>query len=573
MKLNSTKLLKLASISGASLAFARSVQAATLLSGGEAWPGATHNARLPNSYGSNAAGTPNIALSWGSGPGAGDRWDYYNSRATADHTPFATWPSDPGANGVFQMNAATNVAQTIVFTPDAGFSVKLQSLDLNDWVQGPDGNPGYNVTWSVSGAVSGTLGSGSFITVDGTNQTFSLGDLTGAPGEALTLSLIQLDGSASYLAIDNLAFDQVASTDPSVASFTSNKEYAENPVTLSWSIANPGPGITVTLNDGTTPADVTANTNLATGDGSIQVNPTANTTYTLSVGGGNSLQLTVRLGEARSLTATPTLAVAPAHQTTLNWEIRPLGAASVTLSDGISTLDVTADTDPETGLGSKLVTLTGPSTIFTVDANNSGNTKSVRVLREQQNSTAFSIDSDSITTGGSLTVNWTGATAGPTDWVGVYRVGDRPGIELSTNWFYLNGTKTAGAGPTDGSVTFTGLAAGEYFAALLLNDAYDLAQGPLLFSVTPPPPAIEIIPVVSIGKSGNAVTIVWKSKADHEYDIYASETLDGDPLDTWDEVEFAWPSDGADTTTYTETLATPHPPRRFYRIYEFPSNP
>jgi MYXO-CTERM domain-containing protein len=217
MKLDRTKLLKLASMGGASLAFAQSVQAATVLSGGEAWPGTTHNSQLPNNYGSNVAGTSNIALSWGSGPTPEDRWDYYNSRTTADYTPFATWPSDPAANGVFQMNAATNVAQTIVFTPDTGYAVKLQSLDLNDWVQGPNGDPGYNVAWSVTGGVSGTLGSGTFTTVDGTNQTFSLGDLTGAFGEALTLSLTQLDGASSYLAMDNLAFDQVAVPEPASA--------------------------------------------------------------------------------------------------------------------------------------------------------------------------------------------------------------------------------------------------------------------------------------------------------------------------------------------------------------------
>jgi hypothetical protein len=57
------------------------------------------------------------------------------------------------------------------------------------------------------------------------------------------------------------------------------------------------------------------------------------------------------------------------------------------------------------------------------------------------------------------------------------------------------------------------------------------------------------------------------------YDIYASDTLEGDPLNDWELIEFGWPTAGDGTTSYTETLAAPAPVRRFYKIYDFDITP
>jgi hypothetical protein len=189
------------------LALTAGAQSATILGGS----GQSNNATIPADHGSRLLGTPNLVLAWSAD------WDAYTSRTTSDYTPFATWPNDAQASGVYQLDAALNVTQTIAFTPDTGFAVILSSLDLNDWVQGPSDLAGMDVDWVVSGPLSGTLGSGTFATVDGTSRNFTLGGLTGADGETLTLGLTQRSGSASYLAMDNLSFDQVAVPEPTGA--------------------------------------------------------------------------------------------------------------------------------------------------------------------------------------------------------------------------------------------------------------------------------------------------------------------------------------------------------------------
>ncbi len=151
------------------------------------------NEAVPTDHGSLAPGTPDIALTWG------ENWDQYDG-----------WPNDPG-EGVYQIDGASNgeLSHTIQFAPNAGWNVKLNSLDLNVWA----GGGATDVDWSVDGSVSGNLGSGTFSTADGTVSSNALG-LTGTGAETLTLTLSQMTGIGSYLAMDNLAFDQVQVPEP-----------------------------------------------------------------------------------------------------------------------------------------------------------------------------------------------------------------------------------------------------------------------------------------------------------------------------------------------------------------------
>lgn len=73
--------------------------------------------------------------------------------------------------------------------------------------------------------------------------------------------------------------------------------------------------------------------------------------------------------------------------------------------------------------------------------------------------------------------------------------------------------------------------------------------------------------VISIDHSGNSVTLKWASVANHEYTIYASDSLEGDPEADWDAIGTDIPS-GGDVTTFTDLLAEPAPARRFYRVFE-----
>lgn len=183
MKIQKPKLIKLAASGVTGLAFANAVQAATTLTG----DGQANNSTVLSTHGSNAAGTPNIALTW-----------------DADWDSYASWPGDPGG-GVYQHDHALNNPHIILFTPDAGWNVSLTSLDINIWA----GGGATNLNWSVTGSSSGSLGSGTFSTADGTITNHAIG-ITGVGGETLTLSLDQTSGIASYVAIDNLTFDQVA---------------------------------------------------------------------------------------------------------------------------------------------------------------------------------------------------------------------------------------------------------------------------------------------------------------------------------------------------------------------------
>jgi hypothetical protein len=147
------------------------------------------NEMVPLDHGSNAPGTPNVALTWS------DNWDQYDG-----------WPNDPG-DGVYQVDEETH---TIQFAPDAGWNVKLLALDLNVWPGGGE----TNVDWSLDGSLSGNLGGGTFSTADGMVSNNSI-DLMGSGAETLTLTLTQTSGIGSYLAMDNLAFDQILVPEPS----------------------------------------------------------------------------------------------------------------------------------------------------------------------------------------------------------------------------------------------------------------------------------------------------------------------------------------------------------------------
>jgi outer membrane protein assembly factor BamB len=174
-------LLTFAVTGAAALPLVRTAHAATTLTGL-----ANKNAPVPSDHGSNAPGTPNITLEWDAD------WDQYPG-----------WPNDPG-DGVYQHDHGLNNPHTIVFTPDPGVNAIITQLDINVW----SGSGETKVDWEIIGSSSGTLGSGTWTTADGAVSTYTTG-ITGTGSESLTLKLTQTSGTGSFLAIDNLVFDQV----------------------------------------------------------------------------------------------------------------------------------------------------------------------------------------------------------------------------------------------------------------------------------------------------------------------------------------------------------------------------
>lgn len=365
-----------------------------------------------------------------------------------------------------------------------------------------------------------------------------------------------------YGFMDSLTF---ASTVPTIETFVSDKTVVDGaPVTLSWNITYPESITTLTINDGTGETNVLPFTSMEDGYGSTEVNPTANTTYTLTVNGAGTRQVTVVNGKVFAFNSTKAITLGPDFQTTLSWDVRPIGA-TVSISDGTNTVDVTANT--ENGLGSRVFTVPSASTNYTISVNDGSGTASIRVLRAVESNAIFSINSNAIVTGSPVITSWNGSNAASGSWIGVYSKHKTPGPMPSDQWAYISGNT--------GSMQFT-LPVGDYFAILFADGGYTIEQGPIYFTVADAVIVDDTIRVTSLQRStdpvaGEQMAITWESKADHEYDIYASPTLEGDPQTDWTRVGFAVQAAGA-TTTFTEDLPEPTPARRFYKIYEFESS-
>jgi PKD repeat protein len=78
--------------------------------------------------------------------------------------------------------------------------------------------------------------------------------------------------------------------------------------------------------------------------------------------------------------------------------------------------------------------------------------------------------------GDSIIVSFKYGPRNPTDWIGIYKVGDIPGPTSSTLWFYVNGTQSPSDSIGNGKVTFTqGLSnAGMYWTGFFENGGYTL---------------------------------------------------------------------------------------------------
>lgn len=81
-----------------------------------------------------------------------------------------------------------------------------------------------------------------------------------------------------------------------------------------------------------------------------------------------------------------------------------------------------------------------------------------------------------IRSGEALTVQWSGMPGNAKDWIGIYRAGQQPGsASPSVQWRYASGPA--------GTLSFSGLTAGEYYVAFLLNDGYEEAASRVPFAV------------------------------------------------------------------------------------------
>lgn len=180
MKPQPSKWIRFARPGAAGLVLVQSLQAATVLSGS----GLPNNDPVPADHGSFQAGTPDIGLTWSA---TNDGLDANGDPAPPNNASYRGWQAYnvwPGGGEVYQVDGRGlgyqgNVGYSVAFTPgSATIAVSLVSVDLNDWVGGPDegGIEDTILSWSITGSVSGLLGSGAGIVVpDGTVVNLPLG--------------------------------------------------------------------------------------------------------------------------------------------------------------------------------------------------------------------------------------------------------------------------------------------------------------------------------------------------------------------------------------------------------------
>ncbi|MEN9547402.1 MAG: hypothetical protein RLZZ356_2134, partial [Verrucomicrobiota bacterium] len=106
-----------------------------------------------------------------------------------------------------------------------------------------------------------------------------------------------------------------------------------------------------------------------------------------------------------------------------------------------------------------------------------------------------------------ISVSFAGGPGNPKDWIGIYPEGVTPGSTGSTLWNYVNGTRTAGTGLREGSMTFgSGLnLAGVWTAYLLVNDGYTVVTNVSFNVIEPTAPAVR--PSLNRYAPGEPITV------------------------------------------------------------------
>jgi hypothetical protein len=130
--------------------------------------------------------------------------------------------------------------------------------------------------------------------------------------------------------------------------------------------------------------------------------------------------------------------------------------------------------------------------------------------------TEVSMESAQITAGQDFTVNFSKGPGIPKDWMGIFKQGDVPGVDVLTAYLYF-------AGATSGSVTFhlPDLPPGDYFVAMFTNDSYTEVSNRFLFSILGKPE----LQLEHIGVENSQMRFRWRSENGKSYRIQKSTGL------------------------------------------------
>lgn len=185
--------------------------------------GFTHNASISAAYGTDVTtnsttfvtndgtgSTPNIALLW---PAAAEFETVDDSRWQVVEDFAGASPEGGRDTGLLQINNSKGGAKTIQFTPDAGFSVVLNSVVYGYGTGGSTAGETVTITRDSNATVVSTVFTGAMSA--GSAQLLDL-SFTGLVGESYTLEFSTAGNN--WGAIDDLSFSQTAVPEPSTTS-------------------------------------------------------------------------------------------------------------------------------------------------------------------------------------------------------------------------------------------------------------------------------------------------------------------------------------------------------------------
>ena len=109
------------------------------------------------------------------------------------------------------------------------------------------------------------------------------------------------------------------------------------------------------------------------------------------------------------------------------------------------------------------------------------------------------VTADTYPVGGTVTINFSGGPNLQKDWIGIYKMGQTPGTTTSIKWSYVT--------TPSGTLNFTGLPKGYYYAQYLLEDGYNGIGEKVFFKVGDIVTELWINkPVYSLGEN---ITASW----------------------------------------------------------------
>lgn len=164
--------------------------------------------------------------------------------------------------------------------------------------------------------------------------------------------------------------------------------------------------------------------------------------------------------------------------------------------------------------------------------------------------TQVTMASAEIGAGEDFTVTFANGPGIPKDWMGIFKQGEVPGVDVLTAYLYFDGN-------TNGSVTFhlPELPPGNYFVAMFTNDSYTEVSNRFNFTVKGAVP----LKLEHSSLEGDQMRLRWTAEPGQSYRLQKSTNLSD-----WDDVRTVVPV----TSSHEELIAVDRTtqPRCFFRI-------